>query len=127
MSSHRNVIECSVFVTTRALIVAVALVFAGCSPTPGEITVRNASSERIAKVQILVGHERIVDTNFAAGESRHYDFAIREDAHYDVSVVFQSGRELYLSDGYVTSGMKERDELNVHANGIELIVGTVRP
>lgn len=86
----------------------------------GQVALENQTSEPIGFATVSVCGQRLEFSDVESGKIEAAAFSVGADSHYDVVVVFRSGRRIVSSVGYVTSGIDYRDTLIVRDNEIVL-------
>src|SRR5690242_16371081 len=102
------------------LVLALALLTGACASSRGKVTVINQSTEPITALSLTVCEQKLELPNLAPGSNSTWDYKVRNDCDYVMSVRFASGRQLNRQLGYVTSGFKYVDELIVTGADIEI-------
>jgi hypothetical protein len=74
----------------------------------------------IASLTVEVCGQRTVISNIEPAGARAVSFNIYNDSHYDVSVVFSSGKRMTNALGYVTPGLTASDQVVVRENSITI-------
>ena len=87
----------------------------GCSQDGlAKVTITNSSGEVIKLLKVTLGSESQDVENMIMGESVEMEFLVKVDAGYLIYVEFSSGREMESAVGYVTSGFRYSDEIEIN-------------
>lgn len=100
-------------------VLAVGIMFAR-NRTTGTFQVMNSSGEQIERVTIEVSDQTFIFRDLAPQEARTESFRIGKDSHYDVSVKFETGRNLEATIGYVTSGIDSADNIVILGSQVRI-------
>jgi hypothetical protein len=100
--------------TVRYTTVLLLLLLASCdAQARGRLAIRNAASEGIRAVDVLVSDRQHVIGRIDRGETHMLEFPIRRETGYLMHVTFDSGRELQQDFGYVAAGLPIDDIVEV--------------
>ncbi len=105
---------------SRLGILIVILCTLSCSRFTGEITLVNHASETLSEVSVAICGQTLRFTNVLPGAIRTSSYEVRGDSSFDINVQFQSGRNIRLQDGYVTTGVNFKHEIDITSSNVEL-------
>lgn len=88
------------------------------SPNTGVFLLSNNSSETITSAQVSVCGQTFNYNEMLNGEYGFSRYHVTSDSHYDVKVIFSSGRTIEDEIGYVTHGSDFLDIIEVLNNEI---------
>jgi hypothetical protein len=99
---------------------ALPLVFPSAPSAPAiECTVANNSSEVLERVVVSVYHHTYSAEGLPPGASFTFTFNAGDD-HYHVDAQLASGNRLVSDVGYVTTGVRQKDRIEIRADEIRI-------
>jgi hypothetical protein len=107
-----------------AALLVLALASAVCSGTKGTISVVNNAEEPISRATIRVSGQTLEIVNLGPSETATGSYAVTQDGHYAIEVVFLSGKRLnretgHREIGYIPSRFDLDDRIVITGSAIE--------
>jgi len=92
-----------------------------CAVNKGSFVLINHAKEPIERAIVVVCGQTVELKDIKPTKSASGSYMVTSDSHYDIRVVFLSGRELEKGIGYVTNGMDFHHEFVVTDTNIEML------
>lgn len=102
------------------LFLVTVLVKSFCTYDVGFIIVANDSDADVSELTISIRDTRLEFPSIRKGEKAGCFYEVRGDSHYDIHVVFHTGKELREKLGYMTSGMNVLDALHIGSDSMTI-------
>lgn len=106
--------------------ILVILGMVACGSNKGSFTLVNNAEEPIAKAVLIVSGQTVEFRDILPDDHATASYQIKFDSHYDVRIVFRSGKELHKEVGYVTSGFDFQHEIVVTDIDIEILDSKIK-
>jgi len=97
------------------------LLITSCGANQGYFQLVNETKESITQASIHISGQTIYLKNISSGQTVSGTYTIKTDSHYDINILFLSGKKLHKEIGYVTHGFDFRHKIVVTETDIKLI------
>ena len=102
------------------------IVIVACAANNGSFDMINEAAETISSATVTVSGQTIAFGDIRQGGQVTGRYRVRFDDDFTISIVFESGRKLEKSLGYVTNGFDYSHRFMVSDNDIKVVESNAR-